>query len=180
MGPCPATPRFLTLADVAEVLNTSSAQVYALVRRGELPAIKIGGRGQWRVESDAARGLHPADVRRDARPSSTSTRSRRPEPAAPDGADRRPLSRPRSPRVTATSRSLAVRAATVNSQRLAGLVGADRHDQGDAVGDPLAVDGGDHVALLQAGVVGRACPRATSSISAPGAVVARRSARSRR
>ena len=44
------TPRFLTLTDVAEVLNTSSAQVYALVRRGELPAIKIGGRGQWRVE----------------------------------------------------------------------------------------------------------------------------------
>ena len=44
-------PRFLTLADVAEVLNTSVAQVYALVRRGDLPAIKIGGRGQWRVES---------------------------------------------------------------------------------------------------------------------------------
>ncbi len=43
-------PRFLTLADVSEVLNTSSAQVYALVRRGDLPAIKIGGRGQWRVE----------------------------------------------------------------------------------------------------------------------------------
>ncbi|KAA1418717.1 helix-turn-helix domain-containing protein [Nocardioides humilatus] len=47
-----ATPRFLTLTDVAEVLNTSSAQVYAMVRRGELPAIKIGGRGQWRVEAD--------------------------------------------------------------------------------------------------------------------------------
>lgn len=47
-----ANARFLTLADVAEVLNTSSAQVYALVRRGELPAIKIGGRGQWRVEAD--------------------------------------------------------------------------------------------------------------------------------
>jgi excisionase family DNA binding protein len=47
----PGSPRFLTLADVAEVLNTSSAQVYALVRRGELPAIKIGGRGQWRVEA---------------------------------------------------------------------------------------------------------------------------------
>ncbi|WP_110206269.1 helix-turn-helix domain-containing protein [Nocardioides daejeonensis] len=46
------TPRFLTLPDVAEVLNTSTAQVYALVRRGELPAIKIGGRGQWRVESE--------------------------------------------------------------------------------------------------------------------------------
>ncbi len=45
------TPRFLTLADVADVLNTSGAQVYAMVRRGELPAIKIGGRGQWRVEA---------------------------------------------------------------------------------------------------------------------------------
>ncbi|MCW2781837.1 MAG: Helix-turn-helix domain protein [Marmoricola sp.] len=43
-------PRFLQLADVAEILATSSAQVYALVRRGDLPAIKIGGRGQWRVE----------------------------------------------------------------------------------------------------------------------------------
>ena len=49
-GPMADDPRFLTLADVAEVLNTSGAQVYALVRRGELPAIKIGGRGQWRVE----------------------------------------------------------------------------------------------------------------------------------
>ena len=44
--------RFLSLADVAEVLSTSVAQVYALVRRGDLPAIKIGGRGQWRVERD--------------------------------------------------------------------------------------------------------------------------------
>jgi excisionase family DNA binding protein len=50
-GRMPGTPRFLTLADVAEVLSTSSAQVYALVRRGDLPAIKIGGRGQWRVEA---------------------------------------------------------------------------------------------------------------------------------
>jgi len=43
-------PRFLQLADVAEMLNISSAQAYALVRSGDLPAIKIGGRGQWRVE----------------------------------------------------------------------------------------------------------------------------------
>jgi excisionase family DNA binding protein len=42
-------PRFLQLADVAEILSTSIAQVYAMVRRGDLPAIKIGGRGQWRV-----------------------------------------------------------------------------------------------------------------------------------
>jgi excisionase family DNA binding protein len=43
-------PRFLTLTDVAEVLNISTSQVYALVRNQELAAIKIGGRGQWRVE----------------------------------------------------------------------------------------------------------------------------------
>ena len=43
--------RFLTLADVAEVLNVSASQAYALVRSGELPAIKVGGRGQWRVEA---------------------------------------------------------------------------------------------------------------------------------
>jgi excisionase family DNA binding protein len=43
-------PRFLQLTDVAEVLNISAAQAYALVRSGDLPAIKVGGRGQWRVE----------------------------------------------------------------------------------------------------------------------------------
>ena len=43
-------PRFLTLGQVSEILNTSNAQVYALVRSGSLRAIKIGGRGQWRVE----------------------------------------------------------------------------------------------------------------------------------
>jgi excisionase family DNA binding protein len=42
--------RFLTLEQVAEELNTSVAQIYALVRRGELAAIRLGGRGQWRVE----------------------------------------------------------------------------------------------------------------------------------
>jgi excisionase family DNA binding protein len=50
MSPSPG-PRFLQLADVAETLNISAAQVYALVRSGDLPAIKIGGRGQWRVEA---------------------------------------------------------------------------------------------------------------------------------
>jgi excisionase family DNA binding protein len=44
-------PRFLSLSDVSEVLNISAAQAYALVRRGDLPAIKIGGRGQWRIEA---------------------------------------------------------------------------------------------------------------------------------
>ena len=45
-----AGARFLQLSDVAEVLNISASQTYALVRSGELPAIKVGGRGQWRVE----------------------------------------------------------------------------------------------------------------------------------
>jgi excisionase family DNA binding protein len=51
MGHMSPGPRFLTLNDVAEVLNTSLAQVTALVQRGEIRAIKIGGRGQWRVEA---------------------------------------------------------------------------------------------------------------------------------
>ncbi len=51
MGTMSSGPRFLTLPDVAEILNTSLAQVTALVRRGELRALKLGGRGQWRVET---------------------------------------------------------------------------------------------------------------------------------
>lgn len=45
-----ALGRFLTLADTAEILNISASQAYALVRTGELPAIKVGGHGHWRVE----------------------------------------------------------------------------------------------------------------------------------
>lgn len=43
--------RFLTLTDVAETLNVTLAQTKALVRSGALPAVKIGGRGIWRVEA---------------------------------------------------------------------------------------------------------------------------------
>ena len=39
----------MLLSDVAAELNVSDSQVYHMVRSGELPAIKIGGRGQWRV-----------------------------------------------------------------------------------------------------------------------------------
>lgn len=44
------TPRFLTLADVAEILNLSMSATRSLVTSGELPAIQIGGKRQWRVE----------------------------------------------------------------------------------------------------------------------------------
>lgn len=40
----------MLLSDVAAELNVTDSQVYHMVRSGELPAIKIGGRGQWRVE----------------------------------------------------------------------------------------------------------------------------------
>ncbi len=42
--------RFIPLADVSEILSISATQAYALVHNGELPAIQVGGRGQWRVE----------------------------------------------------------------------------------------------------------------------------------
>ena len=38
------------MSEVADELSVSLSQVYHMVRSGELPAIKIGGRGQWRVE----------------------------------------------------------------------------------------------------------------------------------
>lgn len=41
--------QFYTLADVAEILNISSRQAYALVRSGLLPAIRVGDRGHYRV-----------------------------------------------------------------------------------------------------------------------------------
>ncbi|WP_346844403.1 helix-turn-helix domain-containing protein [uncultured Rothia sp.] len=42
--------RFHTLPEICEILNISMSQARALVKSGELPAIQIGGRGQWRVE----------------------------------------------------------------------------------------------------------------------------------
>jgi excisionase family DNA binding protein len=57
-------PRFLQLADVAEVLNISPRQAYALVNSGELPAIRVGGRGQWRIE---ATELESYILRKDAK-----------------------------------------------------------------------------------------------------------------
>jgi excisionase family DNA binding protein len=50
LTPADGLGRFLTLADTAELLSISTRQAYALVRSGELPAIKVGASGQWRVE----------------------------------------------------------------------------------------------------------------------------------
>jgi len=43
-------PRFLTIPQVAEELATSEAQIIALLKRRELVGLKLGGRGQWRIE----------------------------------------------------------------------------------------------------------------------------------
>jgi excisionase family DNA binding protein len=44
------SPRFLTIEDVAESWRRAKAQIYALLRSGDLKGIQIGGRSQWRIE----------------------------------------------------------------------------------------------------------------------------------
>ena len=45
-----AIGRFLTIADAAEVLAVDVATVDELIRSGELPAIRVGTSGPWRIE----------------------------------------------------------------------------------------------------------------------------------
>jgi excisionase family DNA binding protein len=40
-------------AEVAGVLNVTVSQVYTLMRSGELPALKIGRKGVWRVSRES-------------------------------------------------------------------------------------------------------------------------------
>lgn len=49
-GHSEAVGRFLTLADVAEILAISASDALDLVRSNELPAIRVGTTGAWRVE----------------------------------------------------------------------------------------------------------------------------------
>lgn len=42
--------RFLTVADAAELLAVDVHTVDELIRSGELPAIRVGSSGPWRVE----------------------------------------------------------------------------------------------------------------------------------
>lgn len=43
-------PQFVPLEYVMEELSISKSQAYALVRTGDLRAIQVGGRGQWRID----------------------------------------------------------------------------------------------------------------------------------
>ena len=42
--------RFLTMPQVADELASTPTVIRGLIRTGELPAIQVGGRGQWRIE----------------------------------------------------------------------------------------------------------------------------------
>lgn len=46
----PRAMRFLTLQQAGEELNVQRTTVMGLIKTGELPAIQVGGRGQWRIE----------------------------------------------------------------------------------------------------------------------------------
>ena len=43
-------PRFLSISETADLLAVSVTQVYNLVHRGELAALRVGKRGPWRVD----------------------------------------------------------------------------------------------------------------------------------
>ena len=45
----PKKRRFLTIEQAAEELNVKQSLIRGLIKTGELRAIQIGGRGQWRI-----------------------------------------------------------------------------------------------------------------------------------
>ena len=49
-APASSRVRFIPLEHVQEFLSISRSQAYVLVRSGDLRAIQVGGRAQWRVE----------------------------------------------------------------------------------------------------------------------------------
>ena len=49
-SPAGGLARFLTLGDAAVLLCISTRQAYGLVHSGELPAIRVGAGGHWRIE----------------------------------------------------------------------------------------------------------------------------------
>lgn len=45
----PDLPKFVPLQHIMDELSINRPQAYALVRSGQIRAIQVGGRGQWRV-----------------------------------------------------------------------------------------------------------------------------------
>lgn len=53
----PTTPshrfsKFLTIDQVAEILNVNKPTIYALLRSGEMKGLRLGGRGVWRISEN--------------------------------------------------------------------------------------------------------------------------------
>lgn len=44
--------QFLTIDQVAEILNVNKPTIYALLRSGEMKGLRLGGRGVWRISED--------------------------------------------------------------------------------------------------------------------------------
>lgn len=59
-------PPLLKPADVARVLSVTVTQVYTLMRSGDLPALKIGKKGVWRVSRETLEA-YIADLEAEAR-----------------------------------------------------------------------------------------------------------------
>jgi len=58
----PATPahrfsKFLTIDQVAKILNVNKPTIYALLRSGEMKGLHLGGRGVWRISEDDLQAL---------------------------------------------------------------------------------------------------------------------------
>lgn len=53
----PGLGRFLTIADTAELLALSAAEVHQLIATGEIAAIRLGSPGQWRIERTVLEGF---------------------------------------------------------------------------------------------------------------------------
>jgi excisionase family DNA binding protein len=51
--PSPLDSPFVSVATAAEILAVSVSHIYALIRSGEIPALRVGRRGPWRISSGA-------------------------------------------------------------------------------------------------------------------------------
>ena len=51
--PPPFEAHFVSVATAAEILAVSVSHVYALVRSAELPALRVGRKGPWRISTSA-------------------------------------------------------------------------------------------------------------------------------
>ena len=158
------TPRFLTLDDVAEILNVSWSQAYALVRRKELIAIQIGGRGQWRVEVDelerfiqqkyaeARAGTvpprPPTGSRRGRGRSDAPGRLRRPGPVSPG-----PAAAVRTTAIAAMTTARTPCTASARRGRSARVLG-----ELDVVGAHPVQRAGEHAAVVEHDLDGAAVP----------------------